>query len=97
MVEGDPWYKIESGRWGRNSIPRGERKCEICNVIESEYHVLIECPRFVNERKDRLPTCLVENPSEEEFLRVLGSSEVHVQTMLGLLCLNVEKEYLKYV
>ena len=90
-------YKIESGRWGRNSIPRGERKCEICNVIESEYHVLIECPRFVNERKDRLPTCLVENPSEEEFLRVLGSSEVHVQTMLGLLCLNVEKEYLKYV
>ena len=66
-------------------------------MIESEYHVLIECPRFVNERKDRLPTSLVENPSEEEFLRVLGSSEVHVQTMLGLLCLNVEKEYLKYV
>ena len=61
---------------------------------EREYHVLIRSSRFVNESNDRLPTCLVKIQSEEEFYRVLGSSEVHV---LGLLCLNLEKEYLRYV
>ena len=72
----------------------GEVECLGVCPSEREYHVLIRSSRFVNESNDRLPTCLVKIQSEEEFYRVLGSSEVHV---LGLLCLNLEKEYLRYV
>ena len=90
-------YRIETGRWGKNKIPREQRKCIFCNVVESEYHVLVKCPRFVNERMGLLPECLINNPCEAVFLRIFQSEDVNVQLQLGLLCLKVEKEYLNYV
>ena len=90
-------YKIETGRWGRNKAPREERKCDICNVIEDEFHVLVSCPRFVNERNKLLPQSLLENPNIDVFERVFDTSYVHVQTQLALLCLNVERAYLNFV
>ena len=90
-------YRIETGRWGENKIPREQRKCIFCNVVESEYHVLVKCPRFVNERMGLLPECLINNPCEAVFLRIFQSEDVNVQLQLGLLCLKVEKEYLNYV
>ena len=90
-------YKIETGRWGRNKVPREERKCDICNVIEDEFHVLVSCPRFVNERNNLLPQCLLQNPNIDVFERVFDTSDVHVQTQLALLCLNVERAYLNFV
>ena len=90
-------YKIETGRWGKNKIPRDERKCNLCNVTETEYHVLIHCPRFVNERMELLPECLLINPCEAVFLRALQSNDINVQLKLGLLCLKIENEYLNYV
>ena len=35
---------VEAGRWHRpNSIPLRERKCNTCNVLEDEFHFILEC------------------------------------------------------
>ena len=51
-------FMIERRRWGRNKIERQQRKCEVCDSIEDEYHCLIECVRFTNERKGCLSAVL---------------------------------------
>ena len=39
--------EIEAGKWVRvNRAPVNERKCTLCNVIEDEYHFVIECQRY---------------------------------------------------
>ena len=35
--------RIETGRYCRPKIPRNERKCMTCNVVEDEDHVLFSC------------------------------------------------------
>jgi hypothetical protein len=36
---------------GRNlKIPRDQRLCVICNVLEDEFHFFIECKRNINNR-----------------------------------------------
>merc|ERR1712102_158002 len=67
-------YNIETGRWGKNKIPRADRQCTLCNVIEDEFHVLNICPRYVNERRGRLPEHLITNPCTRSFYRLLAAS-----------------------
>ena len=49
-------FFIERGRWMK--IAKNERVCQICGVIEDEFHCLVECPRFNNERRGLLPISL---------------------------------------
>ena len=46
---------IEKGRW--LGIDRNERKCQLCtlNEVGDEFHYLLHCPHFVNERTRYLP------------------------------------------
>ena len=41
---------IETGRYTRPKTPKEERLCTTCNVIEDEYHFLICCSRYNDER-----------------------------------------------
>ena len=35
---------IETGRWTKpHSTPRFERKCQLCNTLEDEFHFMLEC------------------------------------------------------
>ena len=44
--------EIEAGSWVRvNRVPVNERKCRLCNVMEDEYHFVIECHRYNELRK----------------------------------------------
>ena len=45
-------FYIERGRWGKNKINAIDRKCQLCNTIEDEFHCLVECPRFKEIRKN---------------------------------------------
>ena len=36
--------RIETGRYHRPKVPRNERNCTVCNVIEDEHHALFVCP-----------------------------------------------------
>ena len=59
---------VERGRWNKPKlIPRNERLCEVCGVIEDEYHCLIDCPRYVNERRGRLTKALINRPCMNEL------------------------------
>ena len=45
--------EIEPGRWTRpNSTPLDDRKCNLCNVLEDEFHFVLECNMFVEFRKN---------------------------------------------
>ena len=87
-------YKIETGRWGKNKIPREARKCTLCDALESEFHVLLKCPRFVNERTGRVPESLIINPCMETFVRLFQCKDPQVLTNLALL---VQCQYINFV
>ena len=39
--------EIEAGRWTRpRAIPRDDRKCHVCEILEDEFHFVIECPMY---------------------------------------------------
>ena len=40
--------KLETGRY--ENVPLGERKCFICDAVESECHVICECPLYEDLR-----------------------------------------------
>ena len=84
-------FLIERGRWGTKKLKLEERKCEICNVLEDEYHCLIECVRFERERRGLLPPVLVNRPSMFEFVKFLKNKESF--SRLGQLCRNILTEY----
>ena len=37
----------ETGRWTKPlSTPIYDRKCSVCNILEDEYHFILECQKF---------------------------------------------------
>ena len=70
---------IETGRWNKPStIPRNERLCPFCEVLEDEYHFVLECQLFNNLRKNYVPKFYRVNPSMHKFIELWssGNSEV---------------------
>ena len=46
--------KIETNRYGLQSVPVELRLCETCYVVEDEFHVVMECTLYDDIRKDCL-------------------------------------------
>ena len=86
-------FYIEKGRWGPNIVDVNERKCAICNKVESEYHCLIECPKFNNERQGLLTNELITNPCFHFFVEYITSCDFKIQRKMALLCYKILKEY----
>ena len=86
-------FFIERGRWGRGNIDAVDRKCIQCNIIEDEFHCLIECPRFAMQRKGCIPDNLRKRPSVHEFLRFIKCNDSAMYNKVGLLCYRTMKEY----
>ena len=90
-------FNIERGRWGPNKLLVDDRRCEVCNIIESEYHTLIKCPRFNNDRQGLLTSDLMKDPSFFNFLKYIKSENIYDLKKLGLLCSKILKEYREYL
>ena len=90
-------FYVERGRW--KNVHFLERKCRLCEVVEDEYHCLIECPLYENVRNYCLPAehVLLNKPSMHEFVKFLKSEEPDDYMNAGLLCMLVMREYQKYV
>lgn len=46
---GAHYLRVETGRWQQPRLPRGERVCQKCTwgtMVEDEFHMLFECPRY---------------------------------------------------
>ena len=90
-------FLIERGRWGHRRLDVIERKCTLCGVIESEYHCLIECPRYKDARIGCVPEYLKRKPSMFAFVNFIKCENEIEFRKVGLLCLKVMKEHQKYV
>jgi hypothetical protein len=49
----DDCLQIETGRY--KNIPRQQRLCNICKVVEDECHFLLNCKLIIRNHKVRLP------------------------------------------
>ena len=88
-------FNIERGRWEK--VDRENRLCDLCGIVEPEYHCLIECPRFVNEREGLLNATLIDCPGMNAFVRMFKSVKEDDMRNLGLLCFKVLIEYKTHV
>ena len=48
-------FGIETVSWLRPIVPRIERKCIVCNVLEDKLHVILICPLYATIRMHYLP------------------------------------------
>ena len=87
-------FLIERGRWSRPKLEFRERKCSTCDTVEDEYHCLIECPRFAEERKN-VTICLKCRPSMYEFTKFISNK--NECTKAAILCKRVLNAYKEYV
>ena len=62
---------VESGRY--RNIERSERICTLCNVnvIEDEYHFIIECPQYKDLRCKYIKMYYYKRPSVYRFIQLL--------------------------
>lgn len=77
--------EIESGRWVKpNSIPVDERKCFVCQVLEDEYHFIIECQLYIELRKLYISKYYWERPSMFKFIELIKSTNGNRIRKLGV-------------
>ena len=55
--------RIETGRWVRPTIPRNNRICETCNKLDDEYHFLLECNLYKDNRSKFIKSYYWRRPS----------------------------------
>ena len=76
---------IESGRWARpTSTPINERKCVHCNVLEDEFHFVIECKLFIELRTKYIPKYYWKRPSMYKFIELLNTTKVKLLRNLSV-------------
>jgi len=71
---------IDTGRWTKpNLFPINERKCLTCNVLEDEYHFVLECPLYNDLRNDNILTYYRRRPSMQTFIKVIANENENVK------------------
>ena len=76
--------EIEAGRWVRPiRIPIAQRKCSVCNVIEDEFHFVLECQLYNDLRKTYIPKYYWRRPSMSKFVELLNSENRRYIRKLG--------------
>lgn len=71
--------EIETGRWTKpNSIPRSERKCQHCNILEDEFHFLLECPLYHDFKINYIKRYFWKRPNILKFIELLQSKNTTV-------------------
>ena len=69
---------IEQGRW--LNIERGERICTFCdkNDLGDEYHYIMECPRFADDKTTFLPKNIYYRPNVMKFSSLFTINRISV-------------------
>ena len=65
--------RVETGRWARPVTPRNERKCHVCNKLEDEYHMILECALYNDIRTTLIPKYYYERPSMYKLVNLLNT------------------------
>ena len=76
--------EIEAGRWSKPArVPINERKCVNCQVIEDEYHFIIECHLYNDLRKKYISKYFWIRPSMFKFVELINSTNQNCIRKLG--------------
>ena len=76
---------IESGRWARpNPIPIDLRKCNNCNVLEDEFHFVLECNMYTDLRCMYIPLYYRRRPNMQKFVQLATSEKETIVKQLGI-------------
>ena len=66
---------IETGRW--NGTPVHEKVCHFChNDIGDEFHYILSCGHFKNERLNHIKVCYRQYPNVLKFKQLMNFSNV---------------------
>ena len=68
--------RVETGRWARPVTPREERKCYLCNKLEDEYHMVLECKLYKAIRGQLIPSFYWQRPSMFKLIDLMIQSDI---------------------
>ena len=76
--------EIEAGRWVRpHSIPVNDRKCAVCQVLEDEYHFVLECRMYTELRRKYISKYYWHRPSMFKFVELINTCNTRYLKNLG--------------
>ena len=85
---------VERGRWNKpRKIPFHDRLCQLCHTIEDEYHIIIECPRFLVQRKKYIPNNVTTRPSMFKLINFLDNVKDNQLRKFSFFCYIVFNIY----
>ena len=65
--------------WHRpHSIPLDEQKYRVCNIIEDEFHFILECTLFQNIRKKYIKRYFWLRPNIPKFIELMTSENKQI-------------------
>ena len=82
---------IEIGRW--QNIPADERKCQFCQDLGDEYHYLLECPLFLDERKKYISRYIYTNPSMIKLIELIQTEDKLKLKKLSVFCDHIMRYF----
>ena len=75
--------EVEAGRWAKpNKIPYENRKCKNCDVLEDEFHFVMECSLYGDLRKKYIKRYYWQRPNMLKFIELMSSE--HCKTLKNL-------------
>ena len=90
--------EVEVGRWVKlERVPFEHRMCTTCNLLEDEYHFVIECQRYNDIRRKYIRPSFYVRPNMFKFLELLQSTNVSIVKNLALFVYKAFKERNNYV
>ena len=77
--------QIEAGRWVKpNRIPVNERVCVFCNVLEDEFHFVLECKQYASLRTTYISKYYWNRPSMVKFIDLINTTNKTVCLKLSV-------------
>ena len=75
--------EVEAGRWAKpNKIPYENRKCRRCDVLEDEFHFVMECSMYIDLRRRYINRYYWQRPNMLKFIELLSTE--HGKTLKNL-------------
>ena len=88
---------VTGGFSNRNNpaTPYENRLCETCdmNVIGDEYHYILVCPTFHEQRINYLSEFYIRNPNPEKLALLFQNNSISVLSKLAKLCFEVIRRF----
>ena len=66
---------IERGSWLRPKLLRNDRICQMCLIVEDEYHFVLICPLYSTLREHYIKPKYWENPSISKFVELMNGNK----------------------